>query len=327
MAFSEISGYNIQSVVAVTAPTVEDNAEILGEESLLFEERTGIKTRFIENNQHSIFQYFLQAASKILLQNDLSSSDIQVLICITQTPDIPFPNLSNRLQHALNLSTETICFDVNLGCSGYVYGIFLCQQLLASIQGKNALLLTGDISTLFIPTSHINLRPLFSDAVSATLIGKSDTHNFFNLMSHGSGNKAIYAKADGQGNYHMEMQGLDVFNYSFQYVAQSINSLFKKYDTQLPPCSERLYVLHQANKMILESIRKQLKANENQFLYSLENFGNTAIASIPITLALHQEIIKGKQVVLSGFGVGFSIGVCVTAISNHCHFEITQYED
>ncbi len=327
MAFSEIFGYNIQSVVALTAPTLENNDDILGAESILFEERTGIKTRFIENGQRTIFQYFQQVAEKTLLKNKLSHTDIQVLICVTQTPDIPFPNLSNRLQHALNLSADTICFDVNLGCSGYVYGIFLCQQLLASIQGKNALLLTGDISTQFIPPSLTNLRPLFSDAVSATLIGKNDTNNYFNLLSLGAGNKAIYAKPDGQGNYHMEMQGLDVFNYSFQHVAKSISALFQRFESQLPPLADNIFVLHQANKMIIESIRKQLKIPDNQFLYSLEHFGNTAIASIPITLALHHEAIKGKQVVLSGFGVGFSIGVCVTTISSQCQFEITQYED
>jgi 3-oxoacyl-[acyl-carrier-protein] synthase-3 len=329
MGFSKISGYSVEQIVGVLAPKLESNEMLLGTDAALFFERTGIRNRWVEGGRKTIFDYFFKAASCSLEKLTAPSQEITVLICITQTPDIPFPNLSNRLQHALRLSNSTICLDINLGCSGYVYGLHLCMQLLSSTAGKKALLLTGDLSTAFIPTSNTNLRPLFSDAVAATIVSQNveSPSSFFNLLSYGAGSNAIQAVKNLDQQFVMEMQGLDVFNFSFQYVAKSIIDLFGQYSELGNKDDIDFFVFHQANKLIIESIKKQLKIVDNKLLYSIGDYGNTAVASIPITLISQAKNISGQSVVFSGFGVGFSVGTCVLRLPNNLRLELLHYDD
>jgi len=321
MAINEISNCSIKGIVNILASTDEFNSDIPNFDATAFQKHTGITQRKIECSiENPIKNYFKQGIVKLIKELNWSESDIEVLICITQTPDILFPGLANRLHGELNLSPSTICFDVNLGCSGYVYGLQLIMSILNGLQSPNskAILCVGDISTRVISKNDSSLRPLFSDAVSVTAIEKelnTKTISFFNLETYGSGSEAIKSVFEDNQN-RMVMNGIDVFNYSFQFVPKNIKTLLNTFNISIDTID--FAVFHQANKMINEAIRKSIGLNENQVLYSIEKYGNTAIASIPITIVENKKMFlkENNLMLFCGFGVGFSLASCVLNFSN-----------
>lgn len=318
MAINQIGNCSIKGIVNVLAPTTELNSEII-DDALAFQSRTGISTRKVETSlKNPIKEYFSQGLKKLISELDWDVKEIDVLICITQTPDILFPSISARLHGDFNFSPTTMCFDINLGCSGYVYGLQVATSLLNTLPSatSKAIVCVGDISTRVIPKDDASLRPLFSDGVSITAIEKKQgiyPSIYYNLETYGNGSEAIKSEHEHNSQV-MKMNGIDVFNFSYQFVPANIRALLKNYSLTLPEIDFAIF--HQANKMINESIRKAVGLSENQTLYSIEKYGNTAIASIPITLVEHKNNFS-KQVsklLLCGFGVGFSIGTCVLTL-------------
>jgi 3-oxoacyl-[acyl-carrier-protein] synthase-3 len=319
MAINEIRNCSIKGIVNVLAPKTELNSEIVDFDAISFQSRTGISTRKVETAlKNPIKDYFHKGLEKLLTEVEWDAKEIEVLICITQTPDILFPSIAARLHGEFNFSPHTLCFDINLGCSGYVYGLQVAMSLLNSLPSvsSKAIVCVGDISTRVISKEDTSLRPLFSDGVSVTAIEKQQEvypTTYFNLETYGNGSDAIKSVYE-QNSQVMKMNGIDVFNFSFQFVPTNIRALFETYDLTIPEID--FAVFHQANKMINEAIRKSIFLSENQTLYSIEKYGNTAIASIPITLAEHKEKFSqnSTKVILCGFGVGFSIGTCVLTL-------------
>ena len=319
MAINEIRNCSIKGIVNVLAPTTELNSEIIDFDAISFQSRTGILTRKVETSfENPIKDYFHKGIEKLLNELQWDVKEIEVLICITQTPDILFPSIAARLHGEFNFSPHTLCFDINLGCSGYVYGLQVAMSLLNSLPSvsSKAIVCVGDISTRVISKEDASLRPLFSDGVSVTAIEKQQEvypTTYFNLETYGNGSEAIKSVHE-QNSQVMKMNGIDVFNFSFQFVPSNIRSLFKTYNLTIPEID--FSVFHQANKMINEAIRKSIGFTEYQTLYSIEKYGNTAIASIPITLVAHKEKFGQYpvKVLLCGFGVGFSIGTCVLTL-------------
>ena len=319
MAINEIRNCSIKGIVNILAPTTELNSEIIDFDADSFQLRTGISTRKVSTSiKNPIKDYFSQGLEKLINKLNWNVTEVDVLICITQTPDILFPSIATRLHGDFGFSSKTLCFDINLGCSGYVYGLQVAMSLLNSLQTEvsKAIICVGDISSRVIPNEDTSLRPLFSDGVSVTAIEKNPLNlftTFFNLETFGSGSEAIKSVTEN-GLQVMKMNGIDVFNYSFQYVPVSIKKLFSTYN--LSTSEIDFAIFHQANKMINEAIRKSVGFSDNQTLYSIEKYGNTAIASIPITLSEHKEkvIQKETKVIFCGFGVGFSIATCVLTL-------------
>lgn len=319
MAINQIRNCSIRGIVNVLAPTTELNSEIIDFDAIAFQDRTGISARKVETSlKNPIKNYFSQGLNKIFSELDWAVNEVEVLICITQTPDILFPSIAARLHGEFNFSPHTLCFDINLGCSGYVYGLQVATSLLNSLPSAKAkaIVCVGDISTRVISKNDTSLRPLFSDGVSITAIEKKQDlypSIYFNLETYGSGSDAIKSEME-QYSQVMKMNGIDVFNFSFQFVPANIKALLKNYNLSLPEIDFAIF--HQANKMINEAIRKSVGFAENQTLYSIEKYGNTAIASIPITLVEHKNHFsqQATKLLLCGFGVGFSIGTCVLTL-------------
>jgi 3-oxoacyl-[acyl-carrier-protein] synthase-3 len=319
MAINEIRNCSIKGIVNVLAPTTEFNSEIVDFDAASFQSRTGISTRKVDTSfNNPIKDYFHQGLDKIIKALDWNVKEVDVLICITQTPDILFPSIAARLHGDFNFSSQTLCFDINLGCSGYVYGLQVAMALLKTFPAaiSKAIVCVGDISTRVISKEDASLRPLFSDGVSVTAIEKNNSNlnpTFFNLETFGNGSEAIKSVHE-QNSQVMKMNGIDVFNFSFQFVPPNIRNLFKGFDILATEID--FAVFHQANKMINEAIRKAVGFTEIQTLYSIEKYGNTAIASIPITIVEHSENLKQKdtRLLLCGFGVGFSIASCVLTL-------------
>lgn len=320
MALTKHHGIAIKAIVNVMPKTTADNLEL----SLIDEEvrhklveHTGIRYRRI--SEQPVKNLFDCGIKETLALTGWNADDIDVLICVTQTPDLSIPSIACQLHGDLQFNQQTLCYDINSGCSGYVYGLQTIASILSSINKDRpkALLCCGDVSTHLLAKNDTSTQPIFSDVISVTAIehNKNDDNITarFNLETFGSGQKAIYTEATTHDKKIMRLNGIDVFAYSVKYVPQNIDTLIASAD--MPEELPQLYVFHQANKLINDAITKKLNLNGDMVPQTLQQYGNTASASIPITLCTRLSN-NNKWVLLSGFGVGFSVASALIKLPN-----------
>ena len=297
----------------------------------------GINTRRVCEPNQVFSDLALMAAEKLIEGLDWMKSDIDVLLVVTQSPDYPIPATAIIMQDRLGLKHSTMAFDINLGCSGYAYGLFVLGSLLAAGNIRRGIVLVGDKSSN--PGSLDNgLLSLFGDAATATALEYDETapNMYFDFGSDGSGYKAIIIEAGGQRipmqPHHLErlpgadgisrkgtdviLDGPAILNFSIREVPPAVMSLMQS----SPYSVEQIdyFVFHQANRMINETIRKKLKLPEEKVPSSLHEFGNTSSASVPITITvrLRDEIAAAPQrLLISGFGVGLSWASCIVDLN------------
>lgn len=317
MALSKISGINIVGIETIIPKKIEDNLEL---HLLSIEERnaivkhTGIRfRRILDDDQIGIKQFYQEGIENIIQKLDWEINSIDILICVTQTPKVSIPSISCQLHGDFKMSNDALCYDINSGCSGFVYGLHTISTLISSLDKKNirALLCCGDVSSQLIDSKDKTVKPIFSDAASIIAIessdNKSDVSGYFNLQTDGSGQHAIYTETGDSNSQIMKLNGIDIFNYSLKLVPNNISTLlnYANQTTEFPD----LYVFHQANKLINDAIARRLKIVDSKVPSSLYEYGNTASASIPLTLgcAWNKEVSNSGWILISGFGVGFSV--------------------
>lgn len=305
------------------------------EERERFSRATGIKERRLCPLDMYASDLAMAAANRLLDDLGWDRSEIKALIYVTQSPDVCIPATACILQHRLGLPIECAAFDLNLGCSGYPYGLFVASRFLRPATADKVLLLVGDTSgKVSIPESAENIAPLFGDGVSATGLESSESAPpmKFQFRTDGEGWEAIMqprpsgnpgVKADGfhlwedeKGLVHLgmrlNMQGEDVFNFSVRTAPKAIKDFLTFAGLEKEEVDA--FVFHQANKMINDFICKRLRLTPQQAPSSLERFGNTSSATIPVTMvdAMREDLLSRKQkLVLCGFGVGLSWGTAL----------------
>lgn len=308
----------------------EDYDLISASEQKMFIQGTGIKERRVADVNTCTSDMCFASANKIINELKIDRSEIDVLIFVSQSPDYFLPATSIILQNKLGLSKSTMAFDINLGCSGYIYGLSVLSNFLSISGMRKALLLCGDKSTQSTNYHDKSTFPLFGDAGTATLLKRNEQAKsmYFNLQSDGSGEEAIIIRGGAtrhpsdENTYvlkevspgisrcqrDLELDGVEVFNFSLREVMPNVVDLLSFSSTELDDID--YLVMHQANKLMNESVRKKLKFPVERTPYSLEQFGNTSSASIPLTIVteLKDKLQGEKQLLLSGFGVGFSWG-------------------
>ncbi len=301
------------------------------------ERNTLIKTIGVEQKRHAqkgttTADLCFDASEKLLDLVSVDRNEIELVIFVSQSRDYIIPATAGLLQNRLGLSHSTIAFDIGLGCSGYVYGLSVIGSMMSTGRIKKALLLTGDISTLNTSYRDKSAFPLFGDAGTATLLEHQPGAKpmIFNLQTDGSGYDAIiipdggirnFASKETSFEYHkinegiyrngfnIALDGIKVFNFSLREVKRNVRDLMEYAQQSLDEVD--YLVLHQANKLMNETIRKQLKQPEEKMPLSLREYGNTSSASIPLTMVtqIRESLEQGKkQLLLSGFGVGLSWG-------------------
>ena len=324
MALSKTSGINIEGIVSLVPANINDNLLLThlsqsDKEALIH--HTGIRYRRVVNEENtSIKNLFIKGITNLLANLKWEKESIDILICVTQTPNVSIPATSCQIHGDLGFSSNTMCYDINLGCSGFVYGLHTLSALLSSLNNINAraILCCGDISTQLIQENDQTTKPIFSDAASVIAVSNNtETFSYFNLETNGSGQKAIYK----EGNF-MKLNGIDVFNYSLTMVPNNILNLltFADKNIDLP----NMFILHQANKLINEAIRKKLLLPETKTPSTLYEYGNTSSASIPLTLCKNWDSETPNWVLFSGFGVGFSVASALIYLNNSIHLSIIE---
>ena len=317
MALIKTCGSSIKGIVSVLPNFTEDNLDlpnVTEENKASLVKHTGIRFRKVTRKSNVDVQEYFQAGIKDLLSKlNWEISTIDILICITQSPETSIPSVSCKIHGNLKFNENTMCFDINSGCSGFVFGLQAVQSIMQGFDQENvrAILCCGDLSSQLIEENDNTVKPIFSDGVS--IIGiestatKDEITGYFNLETAGQGQSAIFTSKGADDKNYMRLNGIDIYNYSVKYVPQNIEKLmlFAKKDTSFPD----YFVFHQANKLINDSIRKKIGLDEKKVPSTLYEYGNTASASIPITLSVHWEHseMKNGWILISGFGVGFSL--------------------
>jgi 3-oxoacyl-[acyl-carrier-protein] synthase-3 len=290
----------------------------------------GIHQRRICQEWQTFSDLAFDATEKLLESLEWKRDEIDALIVVTQSPDYLIPATAIILQDRLKLSSATIAFDVNLGCSGYPFGIHILGSMIASGAIKKGLVLVGD------RCATLN-DPLFSDAGTATALefDANAAPMYFDLNSDGSGHRAIMLpvgghrepfgyqhtipKRDDDGTLHWPAQlvldGPAVLSFSTQQVPPSVRRAMEYAGTGVEEID--YFIFHQANKMINETIRKKLGLPVEKVPSTLADFGNTSGASLPVTMTarIHEALAEGRtRVALAGFGIGLSWGTCILDI-------------
>lgn len=292
--------------------------------------KTGIRSRRIAAQDECSSDLAVQAARKLFSEGSCKPEEIDYLLFCTQSPDYLLPTTACLLQDRLGLSTACGALDFNLGCSGYVYGLSLAKGLIESGQARTVLLLTADTYSKMLDTEDFSTRTLFGDGASATLLkGSTDPATPlpavgpFVFGTDGRGAKNLIVKDSGFRSAETDpvpgtrcgslfMSGPDIFSFTLQSVPTAIDALLTK--AELTKQDVDLFVLHQANRFMLQHLRDKIGIPPEKFLISMEETGNTVSSTIPIALrnALDQgQVQAGQRMMLVGFGVGYSWGACL----------------
>jgi len=274
-------------------------------------QKVGISERHIAAPNETATDMSVRAA-EALFAKGLDRSQIDFVLLCTQSPDYMLPSSACIVQHRLGLSTKCGAFDFNLGCSGYEYGLVVAKGLIQSGAAKNVLLLTAEMYTKYLSQDDKGNRTIFSDGASATLVG---TEGFAeigecSLGTDGSGADYLIVRP----NEPLYMDGGAIFDFSSDVVPKMVEEVLEKSGLQKDDID--LWVFHQANKYMINYVRKLLEIDKERFYIYMEHVGNTVSSTIPIALCAAREDGKLKgNVVLAGFGVGLSWGAVTLQVN------------
>ena len=322
--YSELENVRVVAMAAAVSNTWDSVRELSTEdESIInkFIKTTGVEGRYSASPRQCTSDFCFAAAEKIFEEKNINKEDIGVLVFVTQTSDYGIPATACVLQNRLGLSKSCLAFDVNLGCSGFTYGMTIVGSMLMNTDCKYGLLLAGDTSARErsekkrSKVGH-SAELLFGDSGTATLIEKAPADKIL-VSSHtdGSGYKAIispYGSFRNPDKPKSEVPGtrmdeIAVFNFATSEASAQINDFMQKAGTT--PDDYDCLVLHQANLMIMKRIGKKTGFSADKVLVSLNKFGNTSSSSVPITIVDKYGDEQDDRVVNAlccGFGVGLS---------------------
>lgn len=296
--------------------------------------KVGIHTRHIADENETAADLAVNAAEKLFaLDATINKNEIDFVLFCTQSPDYFLPTSACLIQDKLGLPTTCGALDFNLGCSGYIYGLSLAKGLIMGGIAKNVLFLTGETYTKHLHPKDKGNRTIFGDAGSATLIsteGLAEIGNF-SLGTDGKGAENLIIKtgafrhknamndlsfdekANPISSDYLFMNGSEIFNFTIDIVPTLVEDILDKNELLKEDIDG--YVFHQANAFMLNFLRKKLKVKEEKFHYYMSEVGNTVSSTIPIVLCekLRENKLKGN-LLLAGFGVGYSWGGCVLKI-------------
>ncbi len=298
------------------------------------ESKLGIKERHISKLDETAGDMAFNAALQVL--NNYDKSKIDMLLLCTQSPDYFLPTTACVLQNRLGLKTELSAFDFNLGCSGFIYGLAIAKSFINAGIASSVLLITSETYSKHIHPRDLALKTVFGDGAAATIIESSNQEQIFEFIlgTDGSGKDNLIVsnggfrkpfdplveekKTDSDNIYtdnHLFMNGPEIFNFTNIAVPKAIEQCLEKNRLSLDDID--YFIFHQANKYMIEHLRKKIGIPKEKYHVNMLLTGNTVSATIPIAFddALKNgKISKGDKVMLCGFGVGYSWGAVLVEV-------------
>lgn len=333
MRKSQVTGVRLAGIASAVPAEVashEDEAAIFGlAESQRIAQSTGIHRRRLAARGVCVSDLCMAAVEPLLEMLGWSRDTVEAIILVTQNPDYILPATACSLHGRLGLSENCAAFDVNLGCSGYTYGVWLASHLISSNAAQRILLFAGETATRFVGKGDRSSRLLFGDAatVSAFEAAADAPAIHFRVGTDGTGQNQLIVPAGGfrlpkspatartveglDGNPRSQediyMNGTEVFLFTIDRVPSLIRATLDDAGWSIGDVDS--FVFHQANQFILKHLAKHLKLPLDKVPFSLTDFGNTSSASIPLTMSVRlAEEMRSRpmKLLLAGFGVGFS---------------------
>ena len=330
MAFIKAISYYLPEQIVTNEELIKDFPEWTVEKVA---GKVGVSERHISAENETAGDMAIKAAEKLFEEHNVERNTIDFLLLCTQSSDFFLPSTACIIQDKLGLPTSCGAFDFNLGCSGYEYGLAVAKGLVCGGVAKNILLLTAETYNKYLHPHDKGNRTIFGDGSSATLVSTEGFAEIgeFVLGTDGRGAEGLIVKTgasriksplndvsyDENGNPHSSdhlfMDGKAIFDFTVQAVPPMITEVLAK--NGLTKDDVDLFVFHQANKYMINFLRKLIAIDKEKFYVYLEKVGNTVSSTIPIALceAQKENRLHGN-VLLAGFGVGFSWGGCIITI-------------
>lgn len=339
MAAVRWSGIRLAGVWAV-APSAKGTVEDLagrfgGADARKIADSTGVEERRLAPDGVCASDLCQEAGSRLLRELAWAPDSVDALVFVSQTADYALPATACGLQQRLGLAPSCAAFDVSLGCSGYVYGLWLAGALLQSRAARRVLLLAGDTMTRLVSPFDRATAPLFGDAGTATAIeglpgggpswtfvlgtdGAGQAHlivpagRFRQASSEATRNRTEREGGNRRSDEDLFMDGAEVFAFTLREVPPLVASVLEQSGKTAADID--YVVFHQANQFMLRFLAKKIALPKEKVVLGLKQFGNTTCASIPLAMAteLDARLMSGPAtLLLAGFGVGWSWAAAV----------------
>jgi 3-oxoacyl-[acyl-carrier-protein] synthase-3 len=299
--------------------TNKDLEEVVDTTDEWIRKRTGIKQRRIVDEETATSDIAIEASKEALDKANLDADQLDLIIVSTVTPDMAFPATACIVQDKIG-AANAAAFDLEAGCSGFVYGLSVGAQFIESGLYDNVLVIGAETLSKITDWEDRNTCVLFGDGAGAAVLQATDKGGFlsFDLGSDGSGADALYMEAGGSRNpatletiknkqHYIRMEGNPVFKFAVKTMKKASKDVIKK--ANLTTEDIDLLIPHQANTRIIESARRRLKLDEEEVYVNLPDLGNTSSASVAIAMAEAREngkIKNGDNVLLVAFGAGLT---------------------
>lgn len=305
--------------------TADELAQVTGADPDFIRDKVGMGQRHVLGADETGTDLSARAVRNLFADHPGLEAEVDLLICVTQTPDRRLPQNSARLAAALDLPQHLASFDVSLGCSGYPYGLTIAEGFLAATGRSNAVLVTCDPYTRIIDPADKATNCVFGDAATATWLRRDGAGGRIlasDFGTDGSAGDAItvpgggaaaplvsvldHGDAPDKDALRLHMNGRAVFNFVNSRVPKSITACLEAADVPLEDVD--WFALHQGSTYMLEAMTRRVGIPEEKVLKNMARFGNTVSSSVPLLLHDLQQSgdLKGRKVLVSGFGVGLS---------------------
>ena len=280
-------------------------------------ERTGIKERLVISSE-KLEDLAVEAANKALENAGLTIADIDFIICSNVVNEYVTPALSCIIQGKLGATCPTV--DINAACAGFLFAIDMADDKLRAKKAKNILIVCAEEPSRMVSWQNRSTSVLFGDGAGAAVVTEGDELKAIRLTTSSLTDVLYYQRKleptpyiDKEENFEpLVMKGRDVFKHAVTNSCRDIRKILN--ETKLEPNDIKYYVLHQANKRIIDSIRNFLGVDEEKVPHNVERYGNISSAALPALLdELNRagKLQKGDKLVFSAFGAGFTTAACV----------------
>ena len=305
--------FKLGSKIETLAQACEQNPDWQADRLLA---KTGILRRHLATPEESPLSLAVEASEKVL--NEAGRNRIDGLIYVTQSPESTIPTTACLLHERLGLPENCLAFDLNQGCSGFVYGLSMASGLLKTEQITRCLLVCAEGYSKYISSDDRTCRPIFSDGASAVVIDAAGSGEIgpFVFATDGKGAPNLALKKNNGvavvGDQVLHMNGPKVLEFTMKAVPASVVRLIDKAGITLAEID--MFIFHQASKVVLDRVRQNLDIDEAKMFRNYRDIGNTVSATIPVAMKQAQSaglLAADMTVLVMGFGVGYSLAGCI----------------
>jgi len=280
-----------------------------GFEEAFIRTKLGIGVRYAATSEQATSDLATAAARAVLEKTGTRAEDIEALVVVTQTPDYQMPHTAALVQRALGVPTHVASFDMSLGCSGWVYGLATLLPMMEASGFRRALLVTADCYSKVMDPADRATAPLFSDAAAATLLTDAPLYRTGKTVfgTDGGGVESIVVKCGGSRapaeRSSLYMDGRAVYTFAMSRIPRDVEQCLALNGLALGDVD--CFLLHQANRFMLESLRDRMKLPPGKVVIAVDDGGNTVGSSIPIAL---EGVLaeRPRRILVCGFGIGLS---------------------